>query len=261
MWLLASVSLLLCCQECTTVVVPCLDWWEIAGRDTTGTRFHPLVALLRLIHGSPLMFCIWAHFGSDLLGLWGRHWKGLAIADMFGTPIVSWWRAEFQFPVAYPLFFPRALPQSTGPVLGCLQIAWAGPSAGWTGFCCMHHRDRLPQPLLLISSGIIRSRHMQTQLHFLMFSKGIVIESADFMTWPFWTLSLTFVSRVNVFAKMVSQKKCMWTAVRMLVSDCINHLWGEPLMTYCSGLEKLDPTRKGVVYWALTTLFLAHNAW
>ena len=109
----------------------------------------------------------------------------------FGTSIVSWWRAELQFPVAYPLFFPRALPQSTGQVLGCLQIAWAGPSAGWTGFCCMHHRDRLPQPLLLISSGIIRSRHMQTQLHFVMFSKGIVTESADFMTWPFRTLSLS----------------------------------------------------------------------
>jgi len=77
-----------------------------------------------------------------------------------------------------------------------------------------------------------------------MFSKGIVIESADLMSWPFRTLSLTFVWRVNVFAKMVSQKKCIWIAVRMLVSDCISHLWGEPLMTYCSGLEKWDPTRK-----------------
>lgn len=32
-----------------------------------------------------------------------------------------------------------------------------------------------------------------------MFTKGIVIESADFMTCLFWTLSLTFVSRVNFF--------------------------------------------------------------
>lgn len=68
-----------------------------------------------------------------------------------------------------------------------------------------------------------------------MFSKGIVIESADFMTWPLWT---HLFHELTFFAKMVSPKKCMWIAVRMLVSDCINHLWGEPLMTYCSGLEK-----------------------
>ena len=69
MWLMASVCLLLCYQECTTMVVPCLDWWEIAGRDTTGTSF-------RLLPVSPLMFCKWVHFSSDLLGLWCRHWKG-----------------------------------------------------------------------------------------------------------------------------------------------------------------------------------------
>ena len=44
--------------------------------------------------------------------------------------------------------------QPIGSVLGWLHIKWAGPSAAWTGLCCKHPWDRLPQPLFVLSSGI-----------------------------------------------------------------------------------------------------------
>ena len=37
-----------CCRECTTVFVPCLDWWEIRCHDTTGMRYPVVVPLLLL---------------------------------------------------------------------------------------------------------------------------------------------------------------------------------------------------------------------
>ena len=45
--------------------------------------------------------------------------------------------------------------QPTGSVLGWLHIKWAGPSAAWTGLCCKHQWDRLPQPLFVLSSGTL----------------------------------------------------------------------------------------------------------
>ena len=54
-----SLYLLLCCQKCTTVFMPCKDWWEIRCRGTTGIRYPVGFALLLLPPGRPLIFRIY----------------------------------------------------------------------------------------------------------------------------------------------------------------------------------------------------------
>ena len=46
------------------------------------------------------------------------------------------------------------------PLVIWFHIAWTCASAAWTGLCCMHPPDRLPQLLPVLSSGIVRKRHI-----------------------------------------------------------------------------------------------------
>ena len=57
-WLLESLCLLLCCQECTTMFVPSLNWWEISiwCGGTTRISYHVVVGLLWLPPWCPLVY-------------------------------------------------------------------------------------------------------------------------------------------------------------------------------------------------------------
>ena len=122
MWLLALVCLLLCRQVCTTMFVPCVDWWEIRCRHTAWIHYPDVVALLRLPPGS-VRCCVYEPvicqyeniagsslvqicqaFGVQTLKRIGEN------SDPCGRPIVSWWGADLQFPSCINTVLSRSAP-------------------------------------------------------------------------------------------------------------------------------------------------------
>ena len=85
MWLLASLCLVHCYQECTTVLVPCLDWWVILCHGITGIRY-PVVALLWLPPGymkQPTWTCSW----NKLAISWVYYDTDTQSANFRGNPL------------------------------------------------------------------------------------------------------------------------------------------------------------------------------
>ena len=109
-----------CCQECTTVFVSCLDWWEIRCCDTTGTRY-PVVALLCCLLGVPWCLCT-SSLSASVRILLGPFWFTSARplvstskrtdegGDPCGRPIMRWWGAELQFPSCITTVLSRSAP-------------------------------------------------------------------------------------------------------------------------------------------------------
>ena len=64
MWLLSSRCLLLCCQECTTMFVPCLGWCEICCLGITRILFSSCCCFVCLLSGCPQL--LWNYTSSSL---------------------------------------------------------------------------------------------------------------------------------------------------------------------------------------------------
>ena len=91
MWLLALLCLMLFCQECTTMCVVCLDWWEIRCRDTTGIAYPVVAALLRLPRWSPLVLCIIMSLTSASVStMLGPFWFRSAMPGPWSTYCRDW---------------------------------------------------------------------------------------------------------------------------------------------------------------------------